>query len=114
MPDDGIWVFLGDILDVHAALTAADDARSVGLSRLQDGEVVFSPQVQSLGDGDLVHWSTLLARLFGEERVADHPRRDLRALVRRIHDSNASLETRGEGTLAATAGQNLVESGERI
>ena len=81
MSDDCIGVFFGDILDVDASLTAADDARPVAFSRLQDGKVVFSPQVESLDDGDFVAGSSALARLFGEESVADHPRRDLRAFV---------------------------------
>ena len=92
MSDDGIGIFFGDVFDVDASLTAADDARPVSFSRLQDGEVIFPPQVESLDNGDFIARSSGGARLLGEEGVADHPRRDLRAFVGRIHDPDAAFQ----------------------
>ena len=101
--DDGVGVFFGHVFDVDAALAAADDARAVGFSRLHNGEIIFPPQIESLTDGDFVARSSLGAGLFGIKRVADHPRRDFRAFVRRVDDANAAFEPGRERTFATAA-----------
>lgn len=70
--DDGFGVLFGDVFDRHAALARGDDDRCLASTVHENGEVELATGEFALNEHDGVANTAFLARLLGDEFVADH------------------------------------------
>jgi len=105
--DDGIGVLLGDGLNVHTTLGGSNDNGALAGSVHKNGEVELAAGKLALDNVDRVTDAALLASLLCDELVSDHLVGEDRGLLGRVDDSDTTLETVVEVTLASTSGKNL-------
>ena len=101
--DDGVDVFgcfLGDLLDVHAAVLGGDERDRLGVAIDQDRQVQLLGDVGGVGDQHQVHRQRAAAGLVGFHVGAEH------ALGGSLHLVEALAELHAAG-LAAAAGVDL-------
>ncbi len=120
--DDFLRRLLGDFLDVHPAFGRDDERRAGFLAIDQHRKIKLACDVGTVFDVNAVDLFSRLARLFGDERRAEHLLGEGRRFLRRFREADAALFAGGrflEFALAAPAGVNLrlhdiERSGERF
>jgi hypothetical protein len=106
LADDGLGAGVGDLLDVHAALSAGDEHVAAGLAVGGDGEVVLVGDIDARGDEQLGDLEALSARLVADHAVGKHEAGGLGGLLGGSHELD-------EARLAAAAGVDLgLDDGE--
>ncbi|KAH3664244.1 hypothetical protein OGAPHI_004596 [Ogataea philodendri] len=104
---DGIWVFLGNSLDVHTSLGGSNNQGRLVLSVHDDGQVCLLLGVLSLNN---VHGRDNLTSgtgLLGDQLVANHLTSKVLGLFWRLNQSDTGLQSAVEMTLTSTSGQSL-------
>lgn len=104
---DSIGVLLGDGLNVHTALRGGDNDGSLAGTVHEDGEVELATGELALADVDGAAETAISASLLGDEVVANHLLGEKTSLVRRVDDTDTSLEAVVEGTLSTSTSENL-------
>lgn len=104
---DGVGVLLGNRLDIHAALRRGDDDGALGSTIHENSKIELATRKLAFTDVDRVAETALGASLLGDELVTNHLLGKHLGLVRRVDDTNTTLEAIVEATLTTTTSQNL-------
>ena len=99
--------FLGDFLDVHAALGAGHQYRPALRTVQQHGHVILTLDLLRRGDEQPVHLLTFLAGLLGHQDVAEHRTGLGFGVLGAIRQMHPALEPVLKRPLAAAAGVDL-------